>query len=67
MIRPVENRAEEIKLDPAPRPLTADDKLDETADLDDPLNKRTPDLIVKKRGTWHITGCQRGFPPPPPT
>ena len=38
--RPVENHAEEIERGPSSRPRTVDEKLDETADLDDPLSKR---------------------------
>jgi hypothetical protein len=42
-VRPVDNRAEKIQRELPPRPRTVDEKPDETADLDDPLTKRTSD------------------------
>jgi hypothetical protein len=36
--RPVDNRGDEIKRDLSPRPRTVDEKLDETADLENPLD-----------------------------
>jgi hypothetical protein len=41
--RRVDNRAEEIKRELPPRPHTVVEKVDETADLEDPLTKRTSD------------------------
>jgi len=41
--RPVDTLAEETKHDPPPRPRTVDEKLDETAELENPLTKRTSD------------------------
>lgn len=41
--RPVDNRGDEIQHDLPPRPRTVDEPLDETAELENPLTKRTSD------------------------
>ncbi len=38
-----DNRAEELKRDPSPRPRTVGEKLDDTVELEGPLTKRTSD------------------------